>query len=157
MNGVLLYSQLLVALATVGAFVYAIVQVRQSKKHKRAEFIIQLHDIFVHDEDMVEMFYKIEYGDFQYNDSFHMTSEEKKLDKLLGHFNNICRLYEMNILRDEDIELMRYEICRVAQDTQVQNYFQWLDYWCKNVGIEDLKFLALRRYAETKKDNEKFR
>lgn len=75
------------------------------------------------------MFYMIEYGDFHYDEHFHMTQEEKKLDKLLGHFNNICRLHEMKILREDDIELMRYEICRVAQNSQVQKYFEWLDYW----------------------------
>ena len=141
------YAQLLAALATVGAFVYAIVHVQQSKRHKRAEFIIQLHDIFIHDADMMEMFYMIEYGDFHYDEHFHMTQEEKKLDKLLGHFNNICRLHEMKILRDDDIELMQYEICRVAQNLQVQKYFEWLDYWFEKTGEDEMKFYALRRFA----------
>lgn len=141
------YSQLFAAIATVGAFVYAIVQVKQAKKHKRAEFIVQLHDMYVHDQEMVDMFYRIEYGEFQYSEAIHMTSEEQVLDKLLGHFNNICRLHEMGVLKDEDIELMRYELCRVANDPQINKYFEWLDYWFKKVGEDEIKFGALRRYA----------
>ena len=153
MNDVLLYSQLLAAIATIGAFVYAIVQVRQSKKQKRAEFIVQLHSMFVQDEDMLEMFYKIEYGDFDFN-NLQMTPDEKKLDKLLGHFNNICRLHEMKILKDEDIELMRYEICRVAQNSQVQKYFKWLDEnWMPRAGFDEVKFSSLRRYTEFEYNN----
>ena len=119
LTDIILYSQLFAAIATIGAFVYAIVQVKQAKKHKRAEFIVQLHDMYVHDQEMLDLFYRIEYGEFRYSEAIHMTSEEQILDKLLGHFNNICRLYEMGVLKDEDIELMRYEICRVAQNSQV--------------------------------------
>ena len=64
---IILYSQLFAAIATIGAFVYAIVQVKQAKKHKRAEFIVQLHDMYVHDQEMLDLFYRIEYGEFRYS------------------------------------------------------------------------------------------
>ena len=148
---VIQYSQLFAAIATIGAFVYAIVQVKQSKKHKRAEFIVQLHDMFVQDQEMVDMFYRLEYGEFEYSEAIHMTPEEQILDKLLGHFNNICRLHEMGVLKDEDIELMSYELCQVARNSQVNKYFDWLDYWFKINGEDEIKFGALRRFASRKK------
>lgn len=144
---VMQFSQLLAAVATIGAFVYAIVQVKQAKKHKRAEFIVQLHDMYVHDQEMVDMFYRIEYGEFKYSEAIHMTPEEQVLDKLLGHFNNICRLHEMGVLKEEDMELMRYEMCRVVRNSQVNKYFDWLDYWFRTIGENEIKFGALRRYV----------
>ena len=46
---------------------------------------------------MMEIYYKIEYGEFEYDENFHQSDEEKKLDKLLGFFENIAKLYLMRI------------------------------------------------------------
>ncbi len=57
----------------------------------------------------------------------------------------------MGVLKDEDIELMKYELCQVARNSQVNKYFEWLDYWFKMNREDVIKFGALRRFAARKK------
>lgn len=138
-------ATVLTALTAVISVPIILVQYAKSKKQKRAEFILQLHHMFINDKDMMEMFYKIEYGDFKYDAKMHMSLEEQKLDKLLGHFNNICRLYEMNVIEDKDFEIFRYEISRVAQNKEVRKYFDFLDYWFNDMKIPGTKYQEIRR------------
>lgn len=138
-------ATVLTALTAVISVPIVLVQYAKSKKQKRAEFILQLHHLFVNDKDMMEMFYKIEYGDFKYDSDMHMSAEEKKLDKLLGHFNNICRLYEMNVIEDKDFEIFRYEISRVAKNKEICKYFDFLDNWFKRMNIPGTKYQEIRR------------
>jgi len=59
------------------------------------------------------MFYKLEYGNFVYNEvDFHGSPEEIKLDKLLRYFERIAALYEMGVLSLEDLALVEYEFLR---------------------------------------------
>lgn len=143
-------AAVLTALTAVISVPIIMVQYAKSKKQKRAEFILQLHHIFVDDKDMMEMFYKIEYGDFKYDAEMHISLEEKKLDKLLGHFNNVCRLYEMNVIEDNDFEIFRYEISRVAQNREVCKYFDFLDHWFKYMNIHGTKYQEIRRINNNK-------
>ncbi len=63
-------------------------QIRKSNIQNRIEYIVKLYNEFVNDENMIKMYYKLEYSEFIYNDNFHGSEEEKKLDKLLGYFSN---------------------------------------------------------------------
>ena len=143
-------ATILTALTAIISVPIILVQYTKSKKQKRAEFILQLHHMFINDKDMMDLFYKIEYGDFKYDSKTHMTLEEQKLDKLLGHFNNICRLYEMNVITKKDFQLFEYEVCRVAQNPEICNYFDFLDRWFKRIGESHIKYLELRRYGKIK-------
>lgn len=138
-------ATVLTALTAVISVPIILVQYAKSKKQKRAEFILQLHHMFINDKDMMEMFYKIEYGDFKYDAKMHMSLKEQKLDKLLGHFNNICRLYEMNVIEDKDFEIFRYEISRVAQNKEIRKYFDFLDNWFRSKNIQGTKYQEIRR------------
>lgn len=147
------FSDIIQCVVAIIALVFAIVQVVQSQRHKRAEFIINLYDEFIKDEDMMEMFYKIEYDEFVYDANFHQSPEEKKLDKLLGHFDNICSLYKMGILSDDDMRFVKYNISRVVTNDNVQKYFCFLDSWYMSLGVEYIKCNNLRQYAQTIKSS----
>src|SRR5688572_9999269 len=88
---------------TIGVFA-AFRQIYISNKQKRADILLQLCNQFYQDREMQDIYYKIEYGQFIYSvDTFHMSEDERVLDKLLGLFSNIGQLYEMGIIKDQDL------------------------------------------------------
>lgn len=138
---------------TIGVFA-AFRQLSNSNKQKRADLIIQLCNQFYQDEDMQQIYYKIEYGRFTYNiETFHQSEEEKQLDKLLSLFSNIGQLYQMGIVRDRDLEFIKYEIQIIYEDPYIKSYFKTLDYWFKIRQISHLKFQTFRDLGKTITEN----
>jgi hypothetical protein len=123
-------------------------QAKQAAIQKRSEYIIDLYDTFVNDKDMVDIYYKLEYSDFEYDTSFHASDTEKKLDRLLGHFSNVGRLYYLGILTREDIKFLEYEFLVIYQNKNISSYFAFLDNWFKESGIKDQKFDYFRRTGQ---------
>jgi hypothetical protein len=137
---------------------------RQTKKaaiQKRSEYIIDLYDKFVNDDDMIEVYYSIEYLEFSYNPTerfpnqdfnwdpnFHGTDTEKKLDKLLGHFSNIGRLFCSKILTNDDLQFLKYEFLIIYQNENIKAYLTFLDNWFRVRKIMDKKFAYFRTAAE---------
>lgn len=134
---------LLVA-TTVGVFA-AFRQIFISNKQKRADLILQLCNQFYQDDDMQDIYYRIEYSEFHYAvETFHGSEEEKKLDKLLRLFSNIGQLYQMGIIKDKDLEFIKYEFQIIYEYQGVQSYFQTLDCWFAARQISHLKFQPFR-------------
>lgn len=134
---------LLVA-TTIGVFA-AFRQIYISNKQKRADLILQLCNQFYQDNDMQDIYYRIEYSEFQYAvETFHGSEDEKKLDKLLGLFSNIGQLFQMGIIKDKDLEFIKYEFQIIYEYEGVQSYFQTLDGWFAARQISHLKFQPFR-------------
>jgi len=132
-------------------------QTKKSVIQKRSEYIIELYNTFVNDENMTEVYYTIEYSEFIYNPTerfqdfdfnwdpnFHGSETEKKVDKLLGHFSNIGRLYSYGILTKEDLQFFKYEFLMIYQNENIQAYFTFLDNWTRIRQISDIKFEHFR-------------
>jgi hypothetical protein len=138
---------LLVA-TTIGVFA-AFRQIYISNKQKRADLLLQLCNQFYQDKEMQDIYYKVEYGQFKYaTATFHMSEEERRLDKLLGLFSNIGQLYEMGIIKDKDLEFIKYEFQIIYENSDVQNYFKTLDGWFKTRQISHLKFQPFRNVGQ---------
>lgn len=133
-----------ISLAALGLFANYF-QIRKANIQKRAEYIVKLYNDFVNDTDMIDIYYQLEYSDFDYNDNFHGSASEKNLDKLLGHFSNIGRLYFMGILKKKDLKFLEYEFLIIYQNRNIQNYLKFLDDWFKLREINDEKFEYLRK------------
>lgn len=134
---------LLVA-TTIGVFA-AFRQIFISNKQKRADLIIQLCNQFYQNGDMQDIYYKIEYSQFQYTvNNFHGSPDEKKLDKLLRLFSNIGQLYQMGIIKKKDLEFIKYEFQIIYEYQGVRSYFQTLDRWFQARQISHLKFQPFR-------------
>jgi hypothetical protein len=65
-----------ILIAAVGLFLNFL-QMRKSALFKRAEYMINLYNYYASNQDMVDIYYKIEYGEFNYNEAFHKSPEEK--------------------------------------------------------------------------------
>jgi hypothetical protein len=129
-------------------------QTKNSAIQKRSEYIIDLYNTFVNDEDMMKIYYELEYSEFNYDASFHGSETEKQLDKLLGHFSNVGRLYNLGILTREDLNFLEYEFLVIYQNKNIQAYLAFLDNWFKRRKINDQKFQYFRLTAQTlEKDN----
>jgi len=129
---------------TIGVFA-AFRQIFISNKQKRADLILQLCNQFYQDDAMQDIYYRIEYGKFQYTaETFHTSEDEKKLDKLLGLLSNIGQLYQMGVIKDQDLEFIKYEFQIIYEYESVQLYFQTLDSWFKTRQITHLKFQPFR-------------
>lgn len=131
-------------------------QTRNSAIQKRSEYVIDLYNTFVNDKDMVEIYYKLEYSEFRYDGNFHGSDTEKQLDKLLGHFSNIGRLFNLGILTREDLKFLEYEFLVIYQNKNIQAYLSFLDGWFKMRQINDKKFQYFRLTGQTlEADNKK--
>lgn len=114
-------------------------------KQKRADLILQLYNQFASDKDMQDIYYLIEYNEFHYDIiTFHQSTEERKLDKLLGLFSNIGQLYQMRIIKDKDLEFIKYEFQVIYENFDVQKYFKTLDGWFQERQINHFKYQPFR-------------
>ncbi|MEO0075903.1 MAG: hypothetical protein ABIK31_07390 [candidate division WOR-3 bacterium] len=130
-------------------------QTRKSAIQKRSEYVINLYNTFINDKDMVEIYYKLEYSEFRYDDNFHGSQTEKQLDKLLGHFSNIGRLFNLGILTREDLKFFEYEFLVIYQNKNIQAYLRFLDNWFKlrQINIKKFEYFRLTGQAFEKENN----
>ena len=97
---------------------------------------------------MMSMYYEIEYGKFHYDGSFHQSDKEKKLDKLLGCFENVAKLWHMDNLTLEDVRIVAYEYIIVYQYSAVQEYLSFLDNWFSKRGIRVKPYASFRKLGK---------
>ena len=142
-----LFTLISIVLATLGLFANYY-QIRKSNLLKRAEYIVQLYNQFVNDKKLIDFYYQIEYNMINYDNNIHLTEKEKILDKLLGYFSNIGRLYFMGILKLEDLEFLKYEFIILYKSEFIQNYFGFLDRWTDANKLNEKKFDYFRKTAE---------
>jgi hypothetical protein len=119
-------------------------ELRKSRTEKRAEFLYNLIQGFTTDPDHLEMFYRLEYGDFKYQPSMHFSEEEVKLDKLLYVLDAISKLYQMGAITRAEIRLFEYELIRVYKNEQIQLYLMFLDDWFTSLNVHVEPFAAFR-------------
>jgi len=137
----LTFAGLLVA--SIGLFL-TLASMRRANRQKRAEFIIGLQSSLFSDPDMMAIYYEIEYGQFAYDGTFHGSLKERQLDKLLGLFENIAKLWAMGNLKLDDVRLIAYEYVVVYQDPEVSSYIAFLDEWFDRRGMRIRPFDAFR-------------
>ncbi len=123
-------------------------QLRKNTLQRRSEHITGLFAKYHEDPDTVEMFRRVDHGEEIFNNNFHGSPDETKLDKLLFIFERIATLYEMGVIVPADLMFLTYEFIRISDNQSIRDYFAWLDDWYKDRGIPGENFGALRRVAE---------
>lgn len=94
---------------------------------------------------MMDVYYKLEYSNFKYDINFHGSGTEKQLDKLLGHFSNIGRLYFSNILTRSDLKFLEYEFLIIYQNQNIKSYLLFLDTGSKLVELTPKSLITLEK------------
>lgn len=134
-------------IASVGLFLN-LIQLRAANRQKRAEYIINLYNQAALDKDVLDMYYKIEYGKFKYDEKFHGSEEEIKLDKLIDMYDNIAKLYQLGNFTLRDLNYVAYRYLVVYQDEAVGRYLSFLDGWYVRRGMKVKPFHAFRNVGQ---------
>ena len=140
-----------ILIAAIGLFLN-FRQLRAGNRQKRAEYIINLHNQYASDKDNLDIYYKIEYDAFEYDENFHKSEDEKKLDKLLDFYDNIAKLYKLNNFTLEDLDYVAYGYLVIYQNPSVTEYLGFLDNWYKRRGMRVRPFSAFRDVGQILED-----
>jgi len=136
-----------VLIALVGLFLNAW-QLYQNNNFRRSEIVSNVLFKTFDDEKISKMFYKLEYDKFTYDDNFHNSKDEERLDKTLVLFNILAKQYYMNLITLEDIEEISYDFLTIYDNQEVQKYLKFLDNWYKNKNHKKIPFEHFRKLSE---------
>jgi len=127
---VLTFGDIIAALAliiTVISIFFAIFQWKKSIALQRTKFIYDILDKFQCDRDMSDAFYLVSYSNNWYI-NFHTNSEnEYKIDKLLLWLTYVCYLIETGNIKDNELNIVDYTLCRVLRSKAVKEYLKDLN------------------------------
>ena len=142
------WAQVAAALfAAVGLFLTAF-QIRRAVQQRRIERVDNVRQALYGDDALLAIYYRIEYQDFTYTKDFHLSDEEKQLDKLLSMFDSLASQVQSGLLTVQDLDLLGYEYIVTYQDKEVQCYLEFLDEWFKERGIRRIAFKAYRNVGK---------
>jgi hypothetical protein len=90
---------------------FAFFQWRKNISLRRADYINVLIEKIRTDDIIKEIFYMIEYSQQHwYNEKFHQSTLEVKVDKCLSYFSYICYLKAMCLITKREYKFFEYEI-----------------------------------------------
>ena len=135
---------LVTALGVMAAFW----QIRTGAKAQRATFLKDLYMQLRTDESVAEAFYLIEYSEFVYDQSFHGSILEKKVDRLLTLIDLVCEMRSQRIISKREMQFFRYQFLRVAADPSIRDYLLFLDMFYKRVGMDRRAFPAFQEFSQ---------
>lgn len=141
-----------VIVAATGLFMTANQQ-RKANSQKRVEVISDALWKIQDDKEVREIYYRLEYHEFTYDQNFHGSDNEKYLDKLISLLDIIAKQYFSGHLSKKDVALVSYEYLIIYQNEDVQKYFAFLDSWFENRGVKHPPFESFRKLGKVIEDN----
>lgn len=124
-------AQVVSAFAVAVAVVVAVIQYRLNIRTTRARIVADFLSAYHADSDMLDAFYDLEYDKFKYDIHFAGSPGERKLDKLLGHFNGLARWWSIGILEFDDLLVADYQLCLIMRSPEVETYFRVISGYAK--------------------------
>jgi len=144
-------SDIVNSLLLLTAVVTIIISIKQSKKNAQDRLAIafkELYYTYFNDESIRSGFYKVEWGDFKFEDGFADRDTEKHIDSLLCFSETICVLYDRSIISDSEMGYFEYRFKRIWHNGNIQDYFSFLDDFYKKHNVSKKPFEAFRKYCE---------
>ncbi|MDH4482639.1 MAG: hypothetical protein QE279_08015 [Rhodoferax sp.] len=129
--------------AAVGLYLNYI-QNGRTNRQARASLVAKFLSDFADDKEMQSIFYAIEYSKFHYDDNFHDSDEERKLDRLIVHFANLALAWKSGLLENLDIVPVEYFARRLLRDEGVKSYLRFLDNWSDHAELGAHPYQALK-------------
>ena len=132
---------------TVVGLAFTVIQLIQTKKISRAELVKELYLMLYDDQEMRDVFYKIDWSSFREGELGEIDRDfEDKADKLLTFFEVVCGMYYRGVITRADMALFHYELKRVYEHPDVQAYFRYLEIWQGNQAIGE-SYVNYKRYC----------
>ena len=122
-------------------------QARASAKTQRATFLRDLYATLNNDDGIRVAYYMIEYGKFNYDKDFHQSEQEHNMDRLLSFVDLVCELYLRGVLTHREIQFFEYRFRRIAMDTEVGKYLEFLGQFYVANHATSIPFPSFSRYA----------
>jgi hypothetical protein len=122
-------------------------QSRRSNAESRAQLVAQTLKEFSGNADMQAAFYLLEYSDFVYDDSFHGSELERKIDHLLRHFSNLALAWQAGLLSKKDVLPVQYYVLRIMQNPEIRRYMEFLENWASVAGAAQHPYIVLGKLA----------
>ena len=140
-------SNIITAVATAIAAIFAIHQWLQHKKMHNAKMLLDFSNIFENNPAIAEFIQKIDYGGNWYiNTKFHNTKFEKTVDFALSTLSHFIKMTEDKIIDEKDFYAICYIIHRTLENQDTQEYFKFLINFSKQSG-NTFPFEPLLRYG----------
>jgi hypothetical protein len=139
------------ALGALFAAFGLLLNVQQSRKtnaQARAALVTSCLKGFAEDEEIQKTFYAIEYSEFQYNEGFHESPQEREIDKLLRHFANLALAWQAGLLSTVDVQPVQYYVLRVMRDPEIKKYLAFIARWSQETGIDEHPYAVLTKLSE---------
>lgn len=134
---------LVTALGVIAAFW----QVRAGARAQRATFLKDLYMQLRTDTEVAKAFYLIEYGEFIYDQDFHGSELEPKIDRLLTLIDLVCEMRNQKVITKREMLFFAYQFSRVARDESIQRYLSFLNHFYARNGLNRKPFSAFQEYA----------
>ncbi len=138
MNWELMTFALSTALAII-SIVFVGFQIKNNTDLKRTEYVEEISESVHFDERITEVIYLLEYEESNwYNDDFHDSDLEVKVDAALSRYDFICYLEHKKILKKDEMVIYNYELKMILRNDSMQQYLLFLCNWCAKV-MDDTK------------------
>jgi hypothetical protein len=109
----------------------------------------------LHEFSTNERLQKLYYEKFEYSGNqpdlptheFLGTSVERDMDSLLILFSVPALAWEKGQLKLEDMQPLKYYICKIAENKIMREYLEWLEKWLRSRNISQHPYLSFRNLA----------
>jgi hypothetical protein len=96
-------------------------QIRETRLIQKATFFKDLYTTLYGDSEVRDAFYRVEYGEFTYDDNFHGSEREKVMDRLLLRRSMFAtyatrRCLQMERWSTADINFYDFTAIRISQN-----------------------------------------
>ena len=135
------------SLAVICSAVFAYLQWKKTKYENKVHLVELIREKLYDDKDVRHIIYLIDYGIHWYDAAFHNSEEPQgSVDKTLSIIEYACYMCNQGILGPKEFELIKYDIDRITQNRDVQEYLWNLFHWCNKIKSR-CSFLNVINYA----------
>ena len=139
--------QLGLLMSAVAGIALTFWQVRSNGRTQRGSFLKDLYLTLITDPWICEAYYLVEYNKFTYDSNFHNSPTEQKIDRLLSFADLVCELYFLGIIKRREMEFFKYRFLRLAADSSIQAYLEFLTGFYERVGMKKRPFHSFASYG----------
>lgn len=136
------------AIAILG-IVLTYLQIIQTKKIKRAEFVSDLLKAMRGNTELSQIEYLLDYDIKWYDEKFHGSPIESNIDNFLSHLNYVCFLRAKKLLSKKEFEIFEYELYRSVTNYDCKCYLWNIYHWSRKNNKKS-SFAYLIEYLKSK-------
>ena len=116
--------------------IFAYYKWRRDFSLKKISFINELIEKISTDPIITNTLYLLDYDESWYSPAFHSgSSMESQMDETLSYFSYICYMIDQNIISDKELKFFKYDIERILDNQDLQDYFYNLYHFSKKSNV----------------------